>query len=576
MPLQESFGKKNQKPEQKSAQQPRMRVLTRVPNAEDLQFILQEAQGRVRQPIIMTWRKGHHAAYLLTVTRNSESQYDPTWMLHVDEGFDRTNIVWTYTTSDAQLISSLLNEEVNISSGSAAVIPDELKPRAEAPPERPEAHHFLGLTDNNDGPLKFENYEILNTIGRGGMGIIYRARNLNDNNLVALKVLRTDLLVDPVSQRRFEHEATAASSLEHPNLIRVREFGLSRFGQPYLTMDFLDGVELQTLLSHCERLDLPMFVNIFTQICDALAYAHSRGLIHRDLKPGNIMLVKGPTGVDTVKIIDFGIAKILGEHRQNNITTTGEMLGSPAYMSPEQCGGIALDSRSDIYSLGCVMYEAITGWLPFRNESAIGTIMMQVNDRPTPFNVLVPHLNIPEDLERIIFKAMEKDPANRYSTAADLSEDLWSFAAKGYPAKSGVNWESQAAQTLIEPVRALGADFVMPAPLPPQPEQAHHAAPSAVASQSPTEAPAPPAFVVEKIPISDTAWTILRKSGMIADATVALGMQVEQLISAGMLSEDQGIQVLAATQRGITLSDAVAMVNERKLTLFEALAQLEE
>jgi serine/threonine protein kinase len=465
-----------------------------------------------------------------------------------------------------------LNEEVSASTGAIAVIPEELKPRAEAPVERPEAHHFLGLTDNKDGPLKFENYEILNTIGRGGMGIIYRARNLSDNNLVALKVLRTDLLVDPVSQRRFEHEATAASRLEHPNLIRVREFGLSRFGQPYLTMDFLDGVELQTLLSHCERLDLPMFVNIFTQICDALAYAHSKGLIHRDLKPGNIMLVKGPTGVDTVKIIDFGIAKILGEHRQNNITTTGEMLGSPAYMSPEQCGGVALDSRSDIYSLGCVMYEAITGWLPFRNESAIGTIMMQVNDRPTPFNSLVPHLNIPEQLERIIFRAMEKDPANRYQTAADLSEDLWSFAAKGYPIEATSAAEPHAAQTLVEPIKALGiSDLTMPAPLP---EATAAMAPPAVAVE--TAPPAPQPLVVEKIPLSDKAWTLLRKAGLISDATVTLGTQVEHLITAGMLNDEQAVQVLAATQRGITLTDAVAMVNERKLTLFEALAQLEE
>jgi serine/threonine protein kinase len=559
MPLQESFGKKSQKSEQKSTAN-RMRVLTRSPNLADLQFILQEAQGKIRQPIVMTWRKGHHQAYLLTVTRQSEEHYDPTWMLHVDEGFDRTTVVWTYTTADAELISNLLNDEVNKEApapAAAAVIPDELKPRPDEPKQRPEAHHFLGLTDQGDGPVIFENHEILNTIGRGGMGIIYRARSRADGSLVALKVLRTDLLVDPVSMRRFEHEATAASRLEHPNLIRVREFGVSRFGQPYLIMDFLDGVELQTLLSHCERLDLPMFVNIFTQICDAMGYAHSKGLIHRDLKPGNIMLVKGPTGVDTVKIIDFGIAKILGEQNRNGITTTGEMLGSPAYMSPEQCGGVSLDSRSDIYSLGCVMYEAISGWLPFRNESAIGTIMMQVNDQPTPLRTLAPHLNVPEELDRIILKAMEKDPANRYQTAVDLSEDLWAFAAMGYPAGKSSD-PGAVVETTIEPAFVPG-EF---------PDMT-----GMVVAPEPT---APPPFIIETNTLNDKSFTLLRKAEILSDSILNILAEVQKLVAAGMITDDQAVQVISATQRGIQLSDAVAMLTERKLTLFEALARLEE
>jgi serine/threonine protein kinase len=362
-------------------------------------------------------------------------------------------------------------------------------------------------------------------------------------------VLRTDLLVDPVSVKRFEHEATAASSLDHPNLIRIREFGLSRYGQPYIIMDFLDGVELQTLLSHCEHLDLPIFVNIFTQVCDALAYAHTKGLIHRDLKPGNMMLVKGPTGADVVKIIDFGIAKILCEqNRSNNITTTGEMLGSPAYMSPEQCGGVALDSRSDIYSLGCVMYEAISGLLPFRNESAIGTIMMQVNDRPLPFAQVRPDLSVPEELERIIFKAMEKDPANRYQTAAELSEDLWAFAAMGYPAKNNPDGQDALAEWTFD-------EEMMPPDMP--------------------EAP-PPVFEIEKNTLTDRMYTLLRQTEVLSDSVLQIVSEVDKLINDGVVTEAQAVQVIAATQRGIQLVDAVAMVNERKLTLWEALARLEE
>jgi serine/threonine protein kinase len=479
-------------------------------------------------------------------------------MLHVDEGFDRTNIVWTYTTSDAELIHNLLTEEVNSNAGPAPAIPEELRPKAEQPGGASggdkrgtpvEAHQLLGLVDQAEGPVYFENYEILNTIGRGGMGIIYRARSRRDGSLVALKVLRTDLLVDPVSVKRFEHEATAASSLDHPNLIRIREFGLSRYGQPYIIMDFLDGVELQTLLSHCEHLDLPIFVNIFTQVCDALAYAHTKGLIHRDLKPGNMMLVKGPTGADVVKIIDFGIAKILCEqNRSNNITTTGEMLGSPAYMSPEQCGGVALDSRSDIYSLGCVMYEAISGLLPFRNESAIGTIMMQVNDRPLPFAQVRPDLSVPEELERIIFKAMEKDPANRYQTAAELSEDLWAFAAMGYPAKNNPDGQDALAEWTFD-------EEMMPPDMP--------------------EAP-PPVFEIEKNTLTDRMYTLLRQTEVLSDSVLQIVSEVDKLINDGVVTEAQAVQVIAATQRGIQLVDAVAMVNERKLTLWEALARLEE
>jgi serine/threonine protein kinase len=360
-----------------------------------------------------------------------------------------------------------------------------------------------------------------------------------------------DLLLDQVSVRRFEHEATAASSLMHPNLIRVREFGLSRYGQPYLTMDFLDGIELQHLLNDCNHLDLPTFINIFTQICDALAYAHEKGLIHRDLKPGNIMLIKGPTGVDTVKIIDFGIAKMLREqNRQPNITTTGEMLGSPAYMSPEQCGGVVLDCRSDIYSLGCVMYEAITGMLPFRTDSAIGTIMMQVNDLAQPFKTVRPDLKIPEELQRIIFKALEKDPAKRYQNAAELSEDLWAFAAMGYPSET-VNM----AATLE--MKALPRDML---------------------EESITEAAAPH-VVQERFELndlSDRAYTLLRRIGAIPDGLLKIVDEVDQLVEAGQLTQDQAVQVIQATQKGMPLQNALTLLKERKLTLFDSMRKNED
>ncbi len=520
MPLQESFGKKSKQVEKINSAN-RTRVLTSLPSLEDICFTRDTAQKTARQPFVITWKKEGGGSCLLTVTGNSEGSYDPTWMLHVDEGLNRVNIVWTYTTSDAELIYSLLTEAVN-TRGPAAVIPESLRPHAVE-----HTQHLLGLTvAGADDPLFFEHYEILETIGRGGMGIIYRARHRNDGSMVALKVLRTDLLVDPVSVRRFEQEATAASSLRHPNLIRVREFGLSRFGQPYLIMDYLDGVELQTLLSHCDHLDLPTFINIFTQMCDALAYAHDKGLVHRDLKPGNIMLVQGPTGTDTVKIIDFGIAKMLREHNPNvNITTGGDMLGSPAYMSPEQCGGVSLDSRSDIYSLGCVMYEAITGMIPFRTESAIGTIMMQVNEHPVPLAIARADLRIPDELERIIFKSMEKDPALRYQTASELGEELWTFAAQGY--------QSPPKKEDLEPTPIVN------------PQSAEYR-------------------IIEQNAMSDKCYTLLRRSGVLSDSLLHVASECETLVNAGKIDAMQAVKLIQATQRGVALKDALATLLDPK------------
>jgi serine/threonine protein kinase len=544
MPLQESFGKKSNRNEPTSSAK-RNRVLTSAPGLEDLRYTLLTAQSSVRQPIVMVWKRTDGAGgYLLTVTRNSEENYDPTWMLHADEGNNSTNIVWSYTTSDADLIHSLLTEEVK-REGPAAVIPDSLRPQAPVQ----EMTDLLGSAEPNSDPQFFENYQILQTIGRGGMGIIYKARRKADDSVVALKVLRMDLLLDQVSVRRFEHEATAASSLMHPNLIRVREFGLSRYGQPYLTMDYLDGVELQNMLTDCDHLDLPTFVNIFTQICDALAYAHEKGLIHRDLKPGNIMLVKGPTGVDTVKIIDFGIAKMLREqNRQPNITTTGEMLGSPAYMSPEQCGGVVLDCRSDIYSLGCVMYEAISGMLPFRTDSAIGTIMMQVNDQAQPFRTIRPDLNIPEELQRIIFKALEKDPANRYQNASELSDDLWAFAAMGYPSQSPM---SATLEMDALPKELLAEAFE---------QEALHAVHEGI----------------EPNILSDRAFTLMRRAGALPNALLESVVEVDRLISEGHLSLDQGVQVIQATQKGMPLQNALTLLSEGKLSIFGSIRQNEQ
>lgn len=490
MPLQDRFGKRT-KPSEPAKKADRTRHLTSLPSMDDLNHALLVAQEAARQPTILTWkREGVSPMYLLSVIRNSEG-YEPTWTLNSEEA-NKASLLWTYTTSDSELIYSLVTEQVS-ETGPAAVIPESLRPRITAE-----------IAVEQEGtPQTFENYELVNTLGRGGMGIVYKARHKETQDLVALKVLRADLLIDKANVERFKHEATAASSLVHPNLIKIREFGISRYGQPYISMDYLEGVELQALLAGNKHLDLPTFVNIFTQICGALAYAHDQGLVHRDLKPGNIMLVKNPNGQDTIKIIDFGIAKSASEasEKKMHITTTGNFLGSPAYMSPEQCGGAVLDSRSDIYSLGCVMYEAVTGVLPFRHDSMIKTIMMHVNDLAAPFALIRPELRIPEELERIVFRALEKDPECRYQTAAELNEDLWAFAATGY---SGVK-RSSTLNSSVTPTIGM------------------------------------PVFDSS---LNAKASSLLKKAGVISERTLRTAAACELLVEEGRLTVEQAIELI--------------------------------
>lgn len=414
MPLQDRFGKKTTKPQPEVQKPSRARHLNHAPTMDDLVQSLQEAQASVRQPVIISWKRSANGPVsLLTVIRNTE-EGEPTWMLHSDDKNNLT-VLWSYSTSDPGLILNLISDQGQ--EQAKAVIPDSLRPQA-SPDSQPQF---------------FENYEIINTIGHGGMGIIYKAKDRTDGGYVALKVLRADLMVDPSNVERFKHEASAVRSLQHPNLIQLREYGLSKFGQPFLAMDYLEGVELRAVLDKVGRLEIPTFVNIFTQICEALAYAHEQGLVHRDLKPGNIMLVNTPEGKPTVKIIDFGIAKSVREQpgTVSSITTYGHFLGSPAYMSPEQCGGAVLDSRSDIYSLGCVMYEAVTGVLPFKYDNVLKVIMAQVNDAPASFATVCPDVEIPRVIEDIIFTSLAKNPRDRYQSTRQLAEDLWEFAARG-------------------------------------------------------------------------------------------------------------------------------------------------
>ena len=265
-------------------------------------------------------------------------------------------------------------------------------------------------------------YWVLSVIGRGGMSVVYKAKVKDTGKIVAVKTLRTAGMTDEMVVKRFQREAELLSRLNHPRIVNLHAYGSSAKGQPYFVMDYLVGENLTDLLGRENHLEPERFQDIFVQVCAAIEHAHRQGAIHRDIKPGNIMLTRQGATVDYVKVVDFGIAKMAEEAQR--LTRMGEVWGSPIYMSPEQCMGAPVDARSDIYSLGIVMYESLTGKVPFLGRNYADTMTKQISDDPAPFAQIRPDLSIPASLEKIVMSAMAKQPENRYESLGLMRKDL--------------------------------------------------------------------------------------------------------------------------------------------------------
>lgn len=269
-------------------------------------------------------------------------------------------------------------------------------------------------------------YEIVDKIGIGGMAAIYKVRDLVVGEELAIKIIRPEIAAHDISHKRFRQEARAARDLNHPNIVSVRNYDVSDDGVPFLIMDFIDGVDLGRVLKTSGTLNLPIFYPVFIQVSGALVHAHSRGVIHRDVKPGNILVTTTGDGEVWVKLVDFGIAKLLyptDEDDQTHVLTKqGQTVGSPSYMSPEQVQGKPVDARSDIYSLGCVMFEAISGRLPFKADSAVQLAMHHVYSQPISLRKLIK--TCPANLDRIVAHCLAKRPEDRYQNMFDLRSDL--------------------------------------------------------------------------------------------------------------------------------------------------------
>ncbi len=295
----------------------------------------------------------------------------------------------------------------------------------------------VSLQHENRGPFApgdiiNGSYKVEAFLGQGGMGFVYRVEHLAMSRQLALKVLRSDQVTE-TAWRRFQTEAQAIARLDHINIVKIYDMSHSENGLPYYTMDLLTGESLAELLSYLDILPLKQALPIFRQVCAGLAYAHERGIIHRDIKPANIMLLSQSNNVGgkIVKIVDFGIAKLTaidgGAHQ--GVTRPGEVFGSPLYMSPEQCAGIAVDHRTDIYSVGVTFFEILTGSTPFAGNTAVETTMMHQSMEAPTLNSQVSggNLQFPSELERIIAKLLQKSPEKRYQSLAETAADLLSL-----------------------------------------------------------------------------------------------------------------------------------------------------
>jgi tetratricopeptide (TPR) repeat protein/predicted Ser/Thr protein kinase len=264
------------------------------------------------------------------------------------------------------------------------------------------------------GVLLAERYEILELLGQGGMGAVYKARDTELERLVALKLIRPELASNPEILRRFKQELILAREVTHRNVIRIFDLGQAK-GVKFITMEFVEGRDLRTLLKDKGKLSPDEAVQIIAQVCRALEAAHAAGVVHRDLKPQNIML----DAKERVYVMDFGIAHSL---ETPGMTQTGALLGTPEYMSPEQAKGMKVDARSDLFALGIIFYEMLTGGSPYKADTALATLLKRTQERPQPPADVDP--TIPKAISDVVVKCLEIDREHRFSTAREILEDL--------------------------------------------------------------------------------------------------------------------------------------------------------
>jgi eukaryotic-like serine/threonine-protein kinase len=289
-----------------------------------------------------------------------------------------------------------------------------------------------GFTGRLTGITLADKYLIEEPLGAGGMCEVYRARHIAMDKEVAIKILKPELAADPRIAQRFEQEARAASRVRHPHAINVTDYGIGQANTPFLVMELVEGLTVRELLSRDGPFTIERVVNILHQACGALEVAHTVGVIHRDIKPDNI-IISEYDGRDWVEVVDFGVAKIQEDvNRRAALTGANFIIGTPRYMSPEQCEEKPVDARSDIYSLGVVVYEMLAGEAPFEGGSSTRLLMAHVADTPPPLREKRP--DISPDIEAVVMRALDKNPGRRPQSALAFAREFEQAAGFSQPA----------------------------------------------------------------------------------------------------------------------------------------------
>jgi eukaryotic-like serine/threonine-protein kinase len=278
------------------------------------------------------------------------------------------------------------------------------------------------------GALVDARYEVMELVAQGAMATVYRVRHRVLGRSFALKALRPELCQDPELVSRFTREARALASLNHPNIVRINDFGTLPSGEPYFVMEYLDGVCLDALIRQEAPLEVAIVLEIASGATEALLAAHRRGIIHRDLKPANVHVTRTESGALSVKVLDFGLARVLGQSR---LTRPNMVCGSPEYMSPEQATGREAGVPSDIYSLGVVLYEMLTGRLPFESDSYVGLVYQHVYAPPMSLSRVLPELTDLHLVDGLVMRCLEKAPKDRFVSMEQFSHELAALRSRG-------------------------------------------------------------------------------------------------------------------------------------------------